>query len=631
MSLRRLHQGWRMAIVSLVLVALISLDPQVFSQDNGWQFRLVAEHEGGLMRGRLGPDMTALVQDAWGKGELALFRITVEGGRRRVTQTRRGPDDGTIRIVDLLNGKVLATAASEPWVLKGQFFPETAEVLFYQFPAAPDRDRLTTWRYLEGEPTDCVEVDPIRGLLLVDRRTALVFRSGERPIGRLDVEACAIEWGAPMIQAGQMLDRHGQPTNILRSQLLLPDRARFAYFDVTHNLDPKVVIRSVDDIDHELARIEPDPGTLVVAKLFTTENDLGVSVAAWHGRFLPGIMTRELRLFRLSDYKLARRLNIESWDLSDDSTPTSRLGTAVAGHPLQDVVAVATTDDPQNARITLYDLSDGRKLKTLHFPPFEPSKEFPEEVDIDFLQFSADGRYLVAANGEPRIRVWEMDPAAQEGRTVQTRLERENLDAVRQPAEQGDVEAQYNLGVLYGMGRGVPLDDAEAVRWYRLAAEQGHARAQFNLGASYDFGRGVIEDADEAVRWYRLAAEQGEAAAQHNLGFMYATGRGVPQDDAEAVRRYRLAATQGVTGTQYNLGVAYNKGKGVPKDDVLAYMWFYVAAANGHVAAKRWSDSLENYPLTRTEVRRATDLARECMASLQRQTPEGCALHGPHD
>ena len=50
------------------------------------------------------------------------------------------------------------------------------------------------------------------------------------------------------------------------------------------------------------------------------------------------------------------------------------------------------------------------------------------EVDIDFLQFSADGRYLVAANGEPRIRVWEMELAAQEGRTVQTRLERENLD-----------------------------------------------------------------------------------------------------------------------------------------------------------------------------------------------------------
>ena len=248
-----------------------------------------------------------------------------------------GSDEGTIRIVDLLNGKVLATAASEPWVLEGQFFPETAEVLFYQFPAAPDRDRLTTWRYLEGEPTDCVEVDPGSNLLLVDRRTALVFRGGERPIGRLDVEACAIEWGAPMIQAGQMLDRHGRPTNILWPQLLLPDRARFAYFDVTHNLDPKVVIRSVDDIDHELARIEGEPTTQIAREIFVTANDLGVSGTAWHDRFLPGVTTRELRLFRLSDYKLARRLNIEQLGFfrrpSTPSQPTGyrRRRTSAAG------------------------------------------------------------------------------------------------------------------------------------------------------------------------------------------------------------------------------------------------------------------------------------------------------------
>ena len=333
MSLRRSRHGRRMTIVSLVLFALISLPLQAVSQDNGWQLRLVAEHEGGLIRGGLGPDMTALIQDAWGKGELELYTITVEGGRRRVTQTRRGPDEGTIRIVDLLNGKVLATAASEPWVREGQFFPETAEVLFYQSPVSTDRDRrLTTWRYLEGEPTDCVEVDPIRGLLLVDRRTALVFRGGERPIGRLDVEACAIEWGAPMIQAGQMLDRHGRPTNILRSQLLLPDRARFAYFDVTHSLDPKVVIRSVDDIDHELARIEVEPGTRIALEIFVTANYLGVDVARMRGRFQPGITPRELRLYRLSDHTLARQLNLGSWDRSyndrfDDTGQPPWLGT----------------------------------------------------------------------------------------------------------------------------------------------------------------------------------------------------------------------------------------------------------------------------------------------------------------
>ena len=38
---------------------------------------------------------------------------------------------------------------------------------------------------------------------------------------------------------------------------------------------------------------------------------------------------------------------------------------------------------------------------------------------------------------------------------------------------------------MYAHGEGVPEDDAEAVRWFRLAADQGDARAQGNLGAMY--------------------------------------------------------------------------------------------------------------------------------------------------
>jgi uncharacterized protein len=47
-------------------------------------------------------------------------------------------------------------------------------------------------------------------------------------------------------------------------------------------------------------------------------------------------------------------------------------------------------------------------------------------------------------------------------------------------AEQGDAFAQYNLGVMYANGRGVPEDDVEAVKWYRLAADQGLDVARLN-------------------------------------------------------------------------------------------------------------------------------------------------------
>ena len=97
---------------------------------------------------------------------------------------------------------------------------------------------------------------------------------------------------------------------------------------------------------------------------------------------------------------------------------------------------------------------------------------------------------------------------------------------------------------MYRNGEGVPQDDAEAVRWYRLAADQGYSPAQTTLGNMHINGIGVAQDLAESARWYRLAADQGLAVAQYNLANMYRDGRGVAQD-AAAVRWTRLAADQG--------------------------------------------------------------------------------------
>ena len=52
-------------------------------------------------------------------------------------------------------------------------------------------------------------------------------------------------------------------------------------------------------------------------------------------------------------------------------------------------------------------------------------------------------------------------------------------------AEGGDTDAQYNLGIMYDEGQGVPQDYQEAVKWMTLAANQGKAEAQKNLGILY--------------------------------------------------------------------------------------------------------------------------------------------------
>ena len=55
------------------------------------------------------------------------------------------------------------------------------------------------------------------------------------------------------------------------------------------------------------------------------------------------------------------------------------------------------------------------------------------------------------------------------------------------------------------------------VKWYQKAAEQGNADAQYNLGFCYSNGNGVEQSYEEAVKWYQKAAEQGNAYALERL------------------------------------------------------------------------------------------------------------------
>ena len=112
-------------------------------------------------------------------------------------------------------------------------------------------------------------------------------------------------------------------------------------------------------------------------------------------------------------------------------------------------------------------------------------------------------------------------------------------------AERGEALAQYNLGLLYRKGRGVPQDDVQARQWYEKAAAQGQAKAQYNLGTLYLNGSGVPKDYQQALRWFRMAADQGEALAQTKIGIMYDDGQGVPHDLVQAHKWYNLAATNG--------------------------------------------------------------------------------------
>lgn len=162
----------------------------------------------------------------------------------------------------------------------------------------------------------------------------------------------------------------------------------------------------------------------------------------------------------------------------------------------------------------------------------------------------------------------------------------ESFAKLQREAEAGDADAQYQLGSMYSMGGGVPVDAVKAVDWFQRAAAQGLAKAQNYLGYIYLNGEGVPKDAVKALEWFLKAAAQGDADSYYKIGGMYANGDGVPKDDSKAAEWYQKAAEQGHDDAQFNLGLMYYNGEGVPKDAVKAVEWYQKAAAQGLAAAQ---------------------------------------------
>jgi len=124
---------------------------------------------------------------------------------------------------------------------------------------------------------------------------------------------------------------------------------------------------------------------------------------------------------------------------------------------------------------------------------------------------------------------------------------------VYRAAMNGDVNAQYELGLMYMRGDAVLKDFTRGVEWLRRAAEQDHVGAQLQLADMYLRGVELQHDVAEAFQWYMRAARRGDAQAQYMVGNLYRSGSGVRENFAEARRWYTAAAKQGHAKAQERL------------------------------------------------------------------------------
>jgi cell division septation protein DedD len=116
-------------------------------------------------------------------------------------------------------------------------------------------------------------------------------------------------------------------------------------------------------------------------------------------------------------------------------------------------------------------------------------------------------------------------------------------------AEKGDADAQFNLGQAYRLGRGVPINLGAAKTWFERAAGSGHLDAETTLGLLL-FQNG---EQAEGLKWLKMAAEQGEPRAQLVYGTALYNGDGITQDRMLGYAYVSRSAGQGLVPAQQTL------------------------------------------------------------------------------
>ncbi len=148
-------------------------------------------------------------------------------------------------------------------------------------------------------------------------------------------------------------------------------------------------------------------------------------------------------------------------------------------------------------------------------------------------------------------------------RVHNTRTEQEEtFELYKKAANQGQAEAQFNLGLMYYHGENYNV----AFKWFKKAANQGHVDAQFNVGLMCYDGKGIHKNYTKAFEWFKKAAEQGNHIAQYWLGKCYLHGIGTTKNYKIAIEWYKKSAKQGNDKPQYNLGLLYSNGEGTTEN-----------------------------------------------------------------
>ena len=219
-----------------------------------------------------------------------------------------------------------------------------------------------------------------------------------------------------------------------------------------------------------------------------------------------------------------------------------------------------------------------------------------------------------------------------------SKLENKEVGLYRRAADRGDADAMYLLAKAFTYGRGVPKDNAEALKWLRQAGEHENVIAQADLGELYLRGKEVPQDKAESAKWYkraairyREAAERGDTDAQFSYGQMqeniakaWFRSEGTfnnSLENREAAFWFLKAAYKGHRLAQLHLSYQYTFGAGVPKSEVEGTAWeiIYVAGEQDDDLKEEAMDELKRTELFigPDKMRMAKQRSKEILAEIE--------------
>jgi TPR repeat protein len=160
------------------------------------------------------------------------------------------------------------------------------------------------------------------------------------------------------------------------------------------------------------------------------------------------------------------------------------------------------------------------------------------------------------------------------------------FSVLKQAAELGNAESQYNLGYFFQSGISVDKNLEKAVEWYLKSANQDWNDALYAMMMAYGSGSGVQQDSNKAFYFALKCAETEDSTCMYNVMMCYNEGRGIEKSSDKtvvwAIRVGKLENPEDIRKSGYItyarllLAYMYRDGINVEQNNFKSYQWFMI-------------------------------------------------------